>query len=313
MLPKCGIFISAIFFMPMVVCADESALVTALQQTYSACVGIDESLTDLKKMAGINTVITGVGTGLGAGATVVGIVKADKDKQVKVKLEKLREIEQRNPDINSSDKDWENFSADMQSQLDKAKKEIVQYQAEIEKLNKQSKSLGHWRTGLLAGNTVTNVAGAIIAGQNKTDDDLQSQINKCKTFVAELRKARARARMDGIDVSEANDIIAACEDFETVDISKINKRAEGAMVSGIVGVTTGLAGTITSGVANTDKTRGDDSDVGKQKEKNLNTASNVLAGVSTAASGVATIFNATQISAIKKVANIAAKCTEALK
>ena len=50
-----------------------------------------------------------------------------------------------------------------------------------------------------------------------------------------------------------------------------------------------------------------------EKEKNLNTAANVLSGVTTAASATATVFNATQISAIKKVAEVAEKCTGVLK
>ena len=85
-------------------------------------------------MAGINTAVTGVGTAAGAGATVVGVIKANKDKEVEVKLEKLRQIEQQNPDIKSSDEDWDNFSTDMQAQLESAKQEIERYQAEIEKL-----------------------------------------------------------------------------------------------------------------------------------------------------------------------------------
>jgi len=66
-------------------------------------------------------------------------------------------------------------------------------------------------------------------------------------------------------------------------------------------------------MANTDKIRDDNTDSGKQKEKNLNTAANVLSGATTVASATATVFNATQISAIKKVATVAQKCTEVLK
>ena len=66
-------------------------------------------------------------------------------------------------------------------------------------------------------------------------------------------------------------------------------------------------------MSNTDATRNDNSDAGKLKEKNLNTASNVLAGASTVASAMATVFNATQISAIKKAASVAEKCTRVLK
>ena len=51
----------------------------------------------------------------------------------------------------------------------------------------------------------------------------------------------------------------------------------------------------------------------KLKEKNLNTAANVLAGGTTAASLSGTIFNATQISAIKRAATVADECEGALK
>ena len=66
-------------------------------------------------------------------------------------------------------------------------------------------------------------------------------------------------------------------------------------------------------MANTDKTRDDNTEAGKQKEKNLNVTANILSGTTAVASGVATVFNATQISAIKKVSAVAEKCTEVLK
>ena len=72
-------------------------------------------------------------------------------------------------------------------------------------------------------------------------------------------------------------------------------------------------GTILSATANSDRTRNDNTDDGKQREKNLNTASNVLAGATTAASATATVFNATQINAIRRVSEIAEKCTGVLK
>ena len=51
-----------------VVNADILLLNDALRATYVAYVNIDEELSDLRKMAGINTVVTGVGTAAGAGA-----------------------------------------------------------------------------------------------------------------------------------------------------------------------------------------------------------------------------------------------------
>ena len=74
------IFISVLLLFNMnIAVADVLPLDDALRATYTACIGIDDSLSDLKTMAGINTAVTAVGTGLGAGATVVGIVKVNKD------------------------------------------------------------------------------------------------------------------------------------------------------------------------------------------------------------------------------------------
>ena len=123
-----------------------------------------------------------------------------------------------------------------------------------------------------------------------------------------------QARIDGsatnTDLARAENIIRACDAWTTVDISSINKRSTGATVSSGIGAGLGLAGTITSASANSKDVRdGDD----KQKEKNLNTAANVLAGGTTAASLSGTIFNATQINAIKRAATVADECEGALR
>lgn len=294
-------------------CAEVLPLDDALRATYSACVGIDDELSELKKMAGINTAVTGVGTAVNTGATVVGIVKASKDKQAEELERLIKELSEMEDDKEApTDEQIAAWGREFNQSYESAKS-VETLTQKLDKLNKQSKSLGNWRTGLLAGGTATNVAGAIIAGTNKVDDDLQTQIDNCKASVKNLRDSIMQARISGEDVSEANDIANACGEYDYVDISPINKRATGAMWSSIVGATTGAAGTVTSAVANSDKTRNDNSDSGKQKEKNLNTASNVLAGASTVASATATVFNATQISAIKKVATVAEKCTGVLK
>jgi hypothetical protein len=165
----------------------------------------------------------------------------------------------------------------------------------------------------LAANTATNIAGAAIAGANKIDDDLQAKINNCISAVQALNEATMVAHLNGEDISEATEIYNACREYEFVDISPINKRATGAMIASTVGAGVGLAGTITSGAANSYKIRNDNEEAGKIKEKNLNNASNIMAIGATAASETATIFNATQIKAIKDVADIAVRCTEALK
>ena len=298
---------------PMVAGANTLTLEDALRATYVSCVGIDDELADLKKMAGINTAITAVGTAAGLGATVTGLVKVSTDKKAEELEKMLQEIDQLQAGgkpltPQEFDVFFQEYRAAYNSQV--GNKETLQ--DELDKTIKKSKTLGNWRTGLLAGSTVTNVAGAIIAGGNKVDGDLNAQIENCKASVRNLRNAMMQARINGIDISEAQSIADACGEFEYTDISKINTKAKGAMISSTIGAVTGLGGTVTSAMANTDKTRNDNSDAGKQKEKNLNTTANVLAGATSVASATATVFNATQISAIKKVAAVAEKCTGVL-
>lgn len=292
-------FFVCIALLPAVSVADVLPLDDALRATYTACVGIDDELADLKKMAGINTAITGVGTGLGAGATVVGIVKANKDK-------KIADLESRLPNVRES---YGQTSYDIDAAKNNLQKAAAANagttETEIERLTKQSKSLGNWRTGLMAGATATNIAGAAIAGTSLKKGDIQGRIDECLANVSNLRTSIAMAKMEGIDVREAQTIANACSGYIGQDVSKIQKQAKGSLVSSVIGATTGLTGTVTSAVANTD---GD-----KQKEKNLNTASNVLAGATTVASGTATVFNALRISTIKRLAQTAAECEGALK
>ena len=247
-------------------------------------------------MAGINTAITGVGTAAATGATIVGIVKSSVDKE-------LREILAR---VDETGNTMANPSADdALAVYDKT----GGVKADKEKtLSDKSKSLGGWRTGLLGAGAATNVAGAVIAANNRVDGDLAARIDACIKSVDTLKNAVAQARLDGADITRANKIIGACGEWKYADLSVINNRARGAMISSIVGATTGTVGTITSAAANSDNVRGDDG----QKEKNLNTASNVLAGGTAVASGVSTIFNATQIAAVKKIVKIADECEGAL-
>ncbi len=298
----------------MPVMADTQMLNDALRATYSACIGIDEGLSDLKKMAGINTAVTAVGTVTGVGATVVGVVKSAKDKKAETLEAILKEIEEKSKNHQAmTDDEISVFLSEFNLAYQSAATSEEDVESELEKTVKQSKTLGNWRTGLMAGSTATNVAGAIIAGTNRVDGDLETQIDRCIQSVDNLRNAIMQARMDGTDITEAQSIANACGEFEYADLSKINKRAQGATISSGVGAATGLVGTITSASANSDKIRDDNSGTGKQREKNLNTASNILAGTTTVASATATAFNATQIKAIKQVAQIAANCTEVLK
>ena len=263
-------------------------------------------------MAGINTGVQAVGTGIGVGATVVGVVKASKDKEIE-EYEKLIEkikTESKKHEASSEEEKAKFLSAFFAQYKPKSEKEV---KSEIAKKTKESKKLGNWRTGLLATNTATNVAGAILASQSGQNKDLQVMVKNCLESVDALNMSIGQARINGEDVSEAKEIASACGEYRTVDVSSISKRATGAMAASIVGAATGATGTITSAVANTDKIRNDNTNVGKKKEKDLNTASNVLAGATAVASATSTVFSGTQIAAIKRVANVASKCEGVLK
>ena len=309
---------SLIFSFCIICCgamADDFNMNAALRATYTNCIGIDDALHDMKVMAGINTAVSGVGTGLGIGATAVGIAKAKTDAMIEEKFKKIdgwAYAASGNVEIASDEEFLESMKNLDYGTYPGGDEEIAESE-DKQRLTDKSKKLGDWRTGLLVGNTMTNLAGAAISGTNKVEEPLQEQIQNCVASVKVLRGAIMQARLNQEDVSEAEQIESACNGFEYIDVSKINDRAKGAMVSSVVGAGTGVVGVITSALANSDKVRNVDTDKGKQKEKNLNTTANILSAGSTVASASATVFSASQIKEIKKAAEVAQKCTGVLK
>ena len=285
----------------------------AVQNVRDNCLGISSRLDHLKTLAGVSTGVNVVGTLSGAGALAAGIVKANKDKEADKLADTLSKLEVTDTKNMISSEDFEKtraqFDKDFEALLKKYEAEDADgLEAQKSKLEQESKTLGNVRTGLLAANTVTQVAGAAISSQTKVKGDLKEQINKCIAAADDLKESMMQARLDGKDTSQAKRIVEACGEYKYVDLSKINNLATGATVTSSIGVVAGGVGTITSAVANTDSTRKDDSDAGKAKEKNLNTAANVLSGVSTATSAVSTVLNGVQIATIKKVVSTADNC-----
>lgn len=297
---------ASVFFATVVasdVFATQESLDNALRSTYAACVGINDKLVELKKMAGINTAVSAVGTASATGALATGIAKAQKDKQIEELIQKIKDAE-------NSKSGPETNNEKLKSEIDAAYTDVSKgadtNEPTIKELTEKSKKLGNWRTGLMAGSTATNLAGAIIAGKSNRDNtELNDMIARCLESVSALDKEIGQARSDGLDVGEARSILSACREYNTVDLSKITKQNKGAMISSVVGASTGAVGTITSGIANSDSVRNANN---KKQEKGLNTVSNVMAGATVAASGTATVFNAIQIATIKRVALIAENC-----
>lgn len=305
--------------------AESNNVVDALRATYENCIGIDESLNDIKKMAGINTAIGAVGTGMGVGATAVGIAKKKVDaeaEKIEIKLDNLRKVSGENYPTHAQD--FSGIDANMKSGYnDDALDALINKYADantnsqdvqdLKTLEAKSKKLGNWRTGLMAGTTVTGVAGAVVSAENRVDNSLENQVNQCADSVEQLRRAVAVARIDGQEIFDAQNIIDACDGFQYVDLSGINRRGRGATVSAVAAATTGLTGTVLSAIANSQKIRDDNTSTGRTKEKGLNTSSNIFAAGTSVASAVSTVFSASQIAAIKKVVEISGKCNAALK
>lgn len=289
-------------------------LTAAIENVRTTCGNISEELTDMKKMAGITTAVTGVGTVAGGVALGTGLAKANVDKEIAdleqqlAKLDVGRNLETIIISAPNLQNELDQYQASLQTL---SKSELQEQKSEAEQ---KSKNLGNIRTGTLATSTVANIAGAVMSGTNRVKGDLKQQIDECLASVKTLSNIRMQARIDGsandTELARAENIIRACNAWTTVDVSSINNRSTGATVSAGIGAGLGLAGTITSASANSKDIRnGDDT----QREKNLNTAANVLAGGTTAAGLSATIFNATQISAIKRAATVADECEGALK
>lgn len=285
--------------------ANPQSLPIAIQNARDLCSGISSSMNNMKTKAGINTGVTAVGTVAGGVALGTGIYKAKVDEEIKSLEDLLRELSEKKSDPE--------FYKKIEMSDEKINALLVEPMEEtVSKLEKKSKTLGNVRTGTLAASTVTNIVGTAIAATNKVEADLEENIYKCTQAIKDLSQIKLAAKVEGTatdtDMSTADKIVNGCRDYEMVDLKPINKRATGAAVSSGIGVGTGVVGTITSAVANSNSVRNGD----YQKEKAMNTTANVMAGASTVASATATIFNATQISAIKKVVVVADTCEGAL-
>ena len=287
-------------------------LTAAIENVRTTCGNISAELSDMKKMAGITTAVTGVGTVAGGVALGTGLAKVGVDKEIEELESQIARLIAERGDV-----PIEHLQIEDEALFKRQVNEFIAYyqakEQEISAAEKKSKELGNVRTGTMAVATATNIAGAIMSGTNKVKGDLKQQIDECLMSVKTLSNVRMQARIDGsatdTDLARAENIIRACNAWTTVDVSSINKRSTGATVSSGIGAVLGLAGTITSASANSKDVRDGDSD----KEKNLNTAANVLAGGITATNLSATIFNATQINAIKHAATVADECEGALR
>ena len=297
---------------------------TALQHVRTSCRGISNDLERIKTSAGLGTATGAVGTVMGGIALGTGIAKSKTDKQIE-KWEKVlldRTIDEIETEHSYVEIDEEEVKVAMRAALKEAsgKAQISDTNLELRipenemEPIKKSKKLGNIRTGTLATSAVVNVAGAVVSATDRSRNDLRERISACTKAVNELSDAYKNERVNGdINIDTAltvDSIIDICGQWKKVDVNKIGNMGTGATVASSIGASTGLVGAITSGKANK---ASDDTTISANKEKSLNTAANVLAGTTAAASGVSTVLQAARISEIKTAISVAYECEGALK
>ncbi|MBR3782574.1 MAG: hypothetical protein IKL14_04275 [Alphaproteobacteria bacterium] len=301
----CMLIASALIF-PLQSFAND--LNAALENAKSICLKISTSAQDLKQKSAINTAITGAGTITAGAALYTGIRKADIDKQVQKLDEKLNAID------NLSNEDFMNLLQEM-ANIEDAINDYQSICTRKKELTEQSKNLGNIRTGLMAANTVTAIAGTAISATNKnTINDIKTDIEQCIEAINKLNffSVQAKISQDIETHNKLNKIITACSDLERINLEKTEKHNKTSMITSAINIGTGTLGTITSAVANSNKIRNGNSDKNQETEKNLNTTANISAGLSTVASGISTVFNATTNKQAKEINQAISNCQEAL-
>lgn len=312
-----------------------------------ACVGISDDLKDLQALAGGAAGVSGAGAVAGGVALGTGIAKSAADRDAMNNNTKLYHAQWENLKNGAHDGAFDSqtapdvtaITAFVRSLTPSSQKWAGVPDEELQELRpatdyaRRGKKLGNVRTSATGVAALTNAVGAGLAATNLSDykSGLSGRIAKCLDAGVTVKRALIQAQMDkdaflkankadklatytanGVlsnqYVSDVNAAVRACEALAEIDLSKNTRRASGAVASGIIGTATGIAGMVTSMSANskTNYLSGTD------KEKSLNTASNVLAGT-TAATGIAgAVFNATQISELKRALSVADACKGAL-
>jgi hypothetical protein len=278
----------------------------------SACSGISGGLDDIKIAAGISTVASGAGTLAAGGALVTGVMKAKADREAEALQEGVTTEESRAL--------YEKYKTSMTPQekdaLTSGELLMIAYEMRAD-LDKKSRTLGNVRTGLMIGASVTSAASTVSSAIGASQiDKLIGNMQDCDKYVNEIKMLKLSLLQEGQPetdpvVVEVSRIESLCTGFDIGNIRTIKGMLTGSAVVSGVGTLSGIAGSITSGIANSKKTRGDDSDAGKKKEKNLNLAANITAGITTGTSAASTVLSGVTLNKLKENSEVADKCGKA--
>jgi len=273
-----------IALVPSIAYADDVSSLFAAAQ--SACTETHQGLEKIKTLMGVSTGASAVGTVTSGTALVTGLAKAKTDKE----LAKMT-------------------AEDLYKYAEELEETMVKLNEERAELEKKSKTLGNVRTGMMAASTATSVTSAATSGATiKMFEDTLNNMHNCQTLSMQLGDQKTD---DDNMLRKIKLVKMRCSDFDYDNITKIKKLATANTGVATAGAATGLFGTIASALANSERTRGDDTFAGMKKEKNLNTGANIAAGVTTATSLTSVVLSGSALSNLKRNAQNAADCVKA--
>jgi hypothetical protein len=278
------------------------------------CLGISDEISKVSNISKANTAVSAVGTAASTGALAVGIKKSQEEEEIEKLIDQICKSGGCTAKGVEAMSDEQFFNQVLQPMA-----ELYQLQKKIEK----SKTLGNWRTGLMAGTIGTNLASAIMSGININQSELIQHITACNEAIEGLEEIETELKKAGvspIQVPVAKNINNArtwCNKINTKDIEKIENRMKGVLGTSVVGGAIGVVGTATSAAANSDKYMAVENKVRlteseKKTEHALNTTANVMAGANIATGAVELGLNISLISLTKKLMQQAERCENVL-
>ncbi len=278
--------------------------------TRIVCSGISDEIAKISNISIANTAVSAAGTAASGGALAAGIAKSREEAEIDRLVAEICNAGGCTADGVAAMSDADFFANVMHPMA-----QIAELQQRIEK----SKTLGNWRTGLMAGTIGTNLATAIMSGLNIDQSDLVQHVDACNQMLETIPMVVGELKSSGLNpvenpvIQKLDAVSTWCNKINIDDIEKIEKRMKAVMGTSIAGGAIGIVGTATSAVANSDKYMTMEnklslSDADKKKEKALNTTANVMAGANVVTGGVEMGVSISLITLTKRLIEQSKRC-----
>ena len=299
--------------------------------TYSTiheCVWITSGVKSLLGMAKLKTGLTSVGTvasgvALGAGIKEDNLIK-DNQKSIEDEIIEEEDIEYFDPPLKvNCDEiiDGDDWELSYEKTENGGQEAVCLVKSRNNKLKREMTAGGDSADKKIeTANKVKGVAGTVsyfanglnvglgLTSRSNGFTEMKQAKESCPAAIKEVSDMVLRNKVEGTSeagaIERAQRIIDACRDLENVDWKKIDNPAIWSAVASGVAVGT----VIGSKAADTNASIASDF----EQKQQANKTGNALLGVSAVAGATATVLNAAQIAAVKRVANISEKCEKVM-